>query len=61
MLAHGFLLVGDEANDGEEGDRAEGGTGGGLSVVSALLLLLGLGLLLGERELDLSRFLVHEG
>ena len=60
VLVHGFLLVGDEASDGEEGDRAEGGTGGGLSVV-ALLLILGLGRLLGERELDLSRFLVHEG
>ena len=61
VLAHGFLLVGDEASDGEEGDRAEGGTGGGLSVVGALLLLLGLGRLLGKRELDLGRFLVHEG
>ena len=37
MLAHRLLLVSDdEANDGEEGDCAKGGTGGGLGVVGAL-------------------------
>ena len=37
MLAHSLLLVSDdEANDGEEGDRAKGGTGSGLGVVGAL-------------------------